>query len=155
MNSELSLAANNGDGVANGGSATAQVQNDVPVSWTRRTNMSWKMRKEPSMVMIGVACLVVGIVGIVHQQDVALGVAIDLDNVAVVELKSFVEVVRHGVYGLGFSVREATVYVIAQAPLPAGASVKRGVEVGVTGNHRNWAAGRGCSGASCSPLVCP
>jgi hypothetical protein len=27
---------------------------------------------------------------------------------------------------------------LAQAPLPAGASVERGVEVGVTGNHRNW-----------------
>ncbi len=37
---------------------------------------------------------------------------------------------------------------LAQAPLPAGASVERGVEVGVTGNHRNWAAGRGCSDAS-------
>ena len=38
----------------------------------------------------------------------------------------------------------------AQTPLPAGASVERGVEVVVTENHRIKAAGRGCSGAACS-----
>ena len=32
----------------------------------------------------------------------------------------------------------------AQAPLPAGASDDHRVEVVVTGNHRNWTAGRGC-----------
>jgi site-specific DNA-methyltransferase (adenine-specific) len=40
--------------------------------------------------------------------------------------------------------------VIAQAPLPAEASVDHRVEVVATEKHRNWSAGRGCSGATCS-----
>ena len=42
---------------------------------------------------------------------------------------------------------------LAQAPLPAGASVERGVGVVATENHRNLAAGRGCSGAPCSAFL--
>jgi len=37
----------------------------------------------------------------------------------------------------------------AQAPRPAAASVERGIRVEATKNHRNEAAGGGCSVAAC------
>ena len=39
---------------------------------------------------------------------------------------------------------------LAQAPLPGGASVERGVEVHVTGDVENWAASGGCPVSTCS-----
>ena len=39
------------------------------------------------------------------------------------------------------------------ATLSAGASVDHGVEVGITGEHVNRAADRGCCVSSCSPLL--
>jgi hypothetical protein len=44
----------------------------------------------------------------------------------------------------------APLKVRAQATIPAGAGVERGVEVGITGDCRNWAAGRGRSVEACS-----